>query len=611
LKIRRSLAGVAALAATALVLTACSNAPGDSDDDASAAPSASEAATTGGTLTVAETNQFFSFNPNTSNGNTDINSKIVTYPTRSWFNYVDGASFAAGNAGIAKDESFGTYEVLSEDPLQVKYTINEGVVWSDGEPVDNDDLLFSWAVNSGHYNSADGEITYFDYAGDTGTLALTEFPELGEDGRSMTLTFSEPAADWEYALAAEVPAHVVAKNAGLADGQALIDLLTKLAPTAKDATAEDPELRKVADFWNTGFDSTVLPSDPELYLSSGPYIVSEVVENQSVTLVPNEKYAGDLTPKLDRIVMRTIPDATAAVQALKNGEVDVISPQPSADTLAALDGIAGITVHEGDQLAYDHVDLTFNNGGPFDPASYGGDAAKAQKVREAFLKVIPRQAILDAIVTPLKADASILNSQLFVPAQGSYQDAVASNGSADYPGEPDVEGAKALLAEAGVTNPTVRILYNINNPNRVNAYTLIAAQATAAGFKVVDEGDAEWGSRLADGSYDASIFGWINSGVGVSGVPQIFSSTGGGNYNGYKNEKVDELAATLVKTLDPEEQNAIQEQIDPLLFADAYGLPLFQSVGIDAVSERVSGIDAYNPSQSGVWWNVWDWTVTD
>ncbi len=62
-------------------------------------------------------------------------------------------------------------------------------------------------------------------------------------------------------------------------------------------------------------------------------------------------------------------------------------------------------MHKGDQLAYDHVDLTFNNGGPFDPATYGGDEAKALKVRQAFLKVIPRQAILDAIIIPQKADA--------------------------------------------------------------------------------------------------------------------------------------------------------------------------------------------------------------
>ncbi|GIG40407.1 putative lipoprotein [Cellulomonas phragmiteti] len=594
---------VALFATGALVLGACANTPdgdGDGDGDTGAAAG-------GGTLTVAETNQFFSFNPNTSNGNTDINSKIVTYPTRAWFNYVDGSSFAAGNPSLAKDESFGTYEVESEDPLVVTYTVNEDIVWSDGEPVDADDLILAWAIQSGHFNSED--VTYFDYAGDTGTLGLTQFPEIGEDGRSVTLSYSEPAADWEVAYAADMPAHVIAKNAGLEDGQALIELFESLSESAATATEPDPQLQAVADFWNTGFDSTILPSDPELYLSSGPYIVSDVVENQSVTLVPNEAYAGDLVAQLDEIVMRTIPDATAAVQALNNGEVDVISPQSSADTLTALNALDGVVVHQDDQLAYDHIDLTFNNGGPFDPATYGGDAETALKVRQAFLKTIPRQKILDAIITPQKDDAAVLNSQLFVPAQASYEDTVANNGSADYPLDGDIAAAQALLAEAGVTSPTVRILYNINNPNRVNAYTLIAAAATEAGFVIDDQGDAAWGSRLSDGSYDAAIFGWINSGIGVAGVPQIFSSTGGGNYNGYSNSEVDTLASTLVRTLDTDEQAAIQEQIDPLLFADAYGLPLFQSVGVDAVGDHVGGIDEYNPNQAGVWWNVWEWTV--
>ncbi|MBU4335587.1 MAG: ABC transporter family substrate-binding protein [Actinobacteria bacterium] len=601
MKIRRIGAGLAVLAAGALALSACSNQP--------AASSSESAAASGGTLTVAETNSFSSFNPNTSNGNTDINAKVITYPTRSWFNYTDGSSFAAGNPKVTKDESFGTYEVVTEDPLVVKYTVNEGVTWSDGEPVDANDLVLAWAVDSGHFNSTDGKVTYFDYAGDTGTLSLTGFPEIGDDGRSMTLTYSKPAADWEIALTADAPAHVVAKKSGLADAKALTDLLKSLADSAATATAPDPKLQAVADFWNTGYDSTTLPSDAELYVSDGPYIVSNVVENQSVTLVPNPKYTGDLKPKLDSIIMRTIPDSTAAVQALSNGEVDVISPQPSADTLTALKAVTGVTVHQGDQLAYDHVDLTFNNGGPFDPKTYGGDAAKAQKVREAFLKTIPRKAILDAIVTPLDPEAKVLDSQIFVPAQAAYADTVKKNGSDAY-GDVDVAGAKALLAEAGVTNPTVRILYNINNPNRVNAYTLIAKSASDAGFTIVDNGDAAWGSRLGDGSYDASIFGWVNPGVGVSGTPQIFSTTGGGNYNGYSNEKVDALTDELVVTLDKDKQAELQSEVDPYLFADAYGLPLFQSVGVDAVSDRVSGIDVYNPSQSGVWWNVWEWSVS-
>lgn len=606
MKIRRISAAVALVATGALVLAACSNAP--QDEPSSPATSAGGDSGSGGTLTVAETNQFYTFNPNTSNGNNDINSKIVVYPTWSWFNYVDGTSFAAGDPQLIKDESFGTYEIVSEDPFVTKWTVNEGVQWSDGNPVDAGDLLLAWAVASGHYDSE--AVSYFDYAGDTGTLSLVDFPEIGDDGRSITFTYSEPAADWEVAYIAQVPAHVLATHAGLADEQALVDLFTELKDTAPTATEADPRLQAVADFFNTGFDTTVLPSDPELYLSSGPYIVSDIVENQSVTLVPNENYVGANTAKLDQIVMRTIPDATAAVQALQNGDVDVISPQSSADTLAALAAIDGIQVHQGDQLSYDHLDLTFNNGGPFDAAAYGGDADKALKVRQAFLKTVPRQAILDAIIIPQKADAQILNSQIYLSTDAGYDNSVSTNGSDAYPGEPDIEGAKALLAEAGVTSPTVRILYNINNPNRVNAYTLIAASATEAGFVIVDEGDAAWGSRLADGSYDASIFGWISSGFGVSNVPQVFRSTGGGNYNGYSNAEVDTRADELVVTLDTERQEEIKTEMDPFMFADAYGLPLFQSVGVDAVSDQVSGITEYNPNQAGVWWNVWEWSIS-
>lgn len=600
MKIRRTSAAVALFAAGALVLSACANTPQDDGDD-------DGATTGGGTLTVAETNQFFSFNPNTSNSNVDINSKIVTYPTRAWFNYIDGSSFAAGDPSLAKDESFGTYEIESEDPLVVTYTVNEGVVWSDGEPVDADDLLLAWAVQSGHFNSE--TVTYFDYAGDTGTLGLTQFPEISEDGRSITLSYSEPAADWEVAYAADMPAHVVAKGAGLEDGDALIELFERLADSAPTATEADPELQAVAEFWNTGFDSTVLPEDESLYLSSGPYIVSDVVENQSVTLVPNEKYSGDLEAQLDEIVMRTIPDATAAVQALANGEVDVISPQSSADTLEALEAIDGVEIHQDLQLSYDHLDLTFNNGGPFDPATYGGDAEKALKVRQAFLKTVPRQKILDAIITPQLPEAEVLNSQLFVPAQAAYDEAVETNGSDQFPVEGDIEAAKALLAEAGVESPTVRVLYNVDNPNRANAFALIRQAATDAGFNIVDEGDPKWSARLGDGSYDVSIFGWINTGIGVAGVPQLFATNGGGNYSGYSNAKLDELTQKLVRELDTDEQANIQLEIDPLFFADAFGLPLFQLVGVDALADHVGGIEVYNPNQAGVWWNVWDWTV--
>ena len=590
MKIRRFGAAVALLATGALLLSACASSSSKSTNPTT------KAAVNGGTLTVAEVNQFSSFNMSTANGNSDINAKIEL-ATRSNFNFIDA------DLKVQKDTSFGTYEVTSQNPLTVKYTVKEGVKWSDGVQVGGADLLLAWAVYSGYYNSgtagADGKVTtgtnYFDYAGTTTGLGLTALPVFGSDGRSLTLVYSKPYADWEISFGVDQPAHVVAAHAGLKDEQALIDLFkaTPKGDPAKPAPA-DPALKKVADFYNTGFDSTTLPTDPSLYLADGPYIVSGVQENQSVTLTKNPKYTGDHTGKLDSIIMRTIPDAQAQIQALHNGEVDVVSPQSSADTLAALKKVQGVTVQQGDQLSYDHLDINFS--GVFADAN----------VRDAFMKTVPRKAILDAIITPQKSDAQVLNSQIFVPANAGYTDSVKGNGSSAY-GDPDIAGAKKLLA--GQT-PTVRILYNKNNPNRVDEFTLISQSATQAGFKIVDVGDPAWSNLLGGGTYDASLFGWISPGVGVSGVPQIFGTGQQSNYNGFSDPAADKLMDQLITTTDTAKQVSLEQQVDKAIFDAKYGLPLFQSVGVVAFSGRVQGLGKYQANQYGVWWNFWDWSVT-
>jgi len=171
----------------------------------------------------------------------------------------------------------------------------------------------------------------------------------------------------------------------------------------------------------------------------------------------------------------------------------------------------------------------------------------------------------------------------------------------------DIDGAKQLLNGA---TPTIRIMYNKDNPNRLNAFTLISQSATQAGFKIVDGGlgGSEWSKALGNGSYDATIFGWINSGVGVSNVPQLFKTGAGNNFNQFSNPEADKLMDELVTTTDKAKQDDLQVQIDKLIWDSAYGLPLFQTIGVDAYSDKVTGIK-YNPTQTGVWWNVWDWAA--
>ncbi|MUK02629.1 ABC transporter family substrate-binding protein [Vibrio cholerae] len=586
--------GVAAVAA--LALSACAANTGTETPEES-----TDGEATGGNIRVVEVNAFSSFNSNSSEGNVDINGKIA-YATHSGFVYINN------DLEVVPNEEFGTMEVLSEDPLSVKYTVNEGVNWSDGEPVDGGDLLLSWAIGSGYFNDAKtddaGEIasgaTYFDYAGDTGGLSLTELPEIGDDGRSITLDYSEPFADYEVAFGLmseggiSTPAHVLAEKGGLADEDALIELIQTAPAGDPENPVERPEVQALADFWNTGFDTKSLPTDPSLFLSNGPFIASAITPDQSMTLTRNEDYSWGPVPSVDEITVRYIGEAPAQVQALQNGEVDIIAPQASADTVEQLEALEGVTVEQGNQLSYDHLDLNFS--GVF----------AEENVREAFMKTVPRQQLVDTIVKKINPDAEPLDSQLFLTDQAAYEDAKANNGSEAY-AEVDIEGAKELLDGA---TPEVRIMYNRDNPNRLNSYTLIAESAAQAGFKVVDGGlgSSDWGSALGNGTYDAAIFGWINSGVGVSGVPQIFKSGNGSNFNGFSSPEADELMDELIVTTDPEEQDQLQVQIDKLIWDSKYGLPLFQVPGVDAYSDNISGVE-YMPNQTGVWWNFWDWQV--
>lgn len=585
---RKSLGGVAVLGIAALALTACTT---------TSSPTSTKSAGSGGTVTVAVVNDFTSFNNQTPQSNLDTNGQVGYLMG----NYGSAFSYIDKDFKIVHDEKFGTFEKTSDDPQTVKYTLNKDDKWSDGEPVTADDMILAWAIGSGYFDSATadpdtGEVTagtrYFEIAGSTAGLDSTAFPEISDDNTSITLVYGTPYVDWELVNPIAQPAHIVAKKAGLGSAAELTALLQGLDKGDVAAPAEpDPTLKAVADFVNTGYDVTAFPTDPDLLVSSGAFVPTAWTPGQSFTLERNENYVGGMIPQVDTIILRVIPDANAQVTALQNGEVDVINPQASADTITALEA-TDAEVLTGDQVSYDHLDLNF-----------GAPVFADLSVRQAFLKTIPRQQILDSIVTPVNPDAKILDSQIWVPANEPYADSVANNGSSDY-AEVDIEGAKALLAGA---TPTVGILYNTNNPNRVDEFQAIQESATQAGFNIVDKGSPDWSSLLAGGDYDASIFGWISPGVGSAGIPQIFSTSGGGNYNKYTGTNDDAIATQT--TLDPDELVTLLKNIDKQTFADAYGLPMFQAPGVFGVSTGVSGVE-YMGNQTGPFWNFWEWSVS-
>ena len=518
MNIRRTSAVTAAVASVALVLTACGGTANEADTEDAGINQESA-------VTVAWEAPLNELNLSSSNGNATQNA-VIGYMLNSGFNYYDE------NLDLVEDTSFGTYEKVSDDPLTVKYTVADDTKWSDGTAFDATDILLQWAGTSAKFNNVEpetdeeGNVTnqealdagvYFD--GTTpGAALISATPEISEDGKSITFVYDKPFGDWALNFTNQfVPAHVVAQNTlDIEDAQEAKDAL-------RDAilSGDAAKLSPVATFWNSGFEMTKMPEDKALVLSNGAYVLDAYEENQYLTLKANPDFKGKNKASVETITVRYIDDPMAQVQALQNGEVDLIGPQASADVRSALEALPGIETNNSVEGTFEHVDLVFANGGPFDPATYGGDAEKAKKVRQAFLTAIPRQTIVDNLIVPLNPDAEVRNSQILIPGSPNYDKMVAENGSDFYKPEADIEAAKALLAEAGVTTPVkVRFAYNNENARRVNELALITDTASQAGFEIVDTGRpaATWGTLLATGQqeYDASLFGWQSTSTAVT-----------------------------------------------------------------------------------------------
>jgi peptide/nickel transport system substrate-binding protein len=148
MKTKRISGVIAATAASALLLSGCATGAADIVE--------------GSSISVGWNQGFYSANSSTSNGNASANANIL-YMANSGFNYYDSES------NLVKNEQFGTYELVSSDPLTVKYTVNSGVKWSDGAAVDAADMLLAWVANSCLLNNVEpvldeetGEVTNAD-----------------------------------------------------------------------------------------------------------------------------------------------------------------------------------------------------------------------------------------------------------------------------------------------------------------------------------------------------------------------------------------------------------------------------------------------------------------
>jgi peptide/nickel transport system substrate-binding protein len=582
-------ATLAALSIGVLLLSACGSAGGTAQQPSEAAEE--DLATT---INVAISQTPDAYNSDTANANSVYNT------------YVDNlvhSGFAAFNSDgeLERNEEFGTYEKTSDDPLTVKYTINEDAVFSDGTAIDFDDVLLTWAAFSGKHPSGEkdpdtGAETDLFQAASTNGWAQIEMPEGEAGGKEFELVYTEPYADWESLVDNFLPAHIAAEQGGMSaegDGAELIEAIK-----GTDIEA----LKPVAEFWNTGWNYEAdLPKLPDTALipASGPYKLDNAV-NGTLTLVKNDKYWGEKRAgKTDTIVYKTVVDEEA-VQALQNGDVDVIDPSsPTVDTKTALEQIGEtVTVETGETLTFSHIDLDQRPGAVFEDL----------EVRQALAKCVPREDMVEKFVTPIEPEGRVMDLREYQPAQPDYDEVLKGAPAATENAELDIEGAKALLAEAGKTEPVkVSLMYASTSQLRADMVSLIKASCDQAGFEIIPQPEEEWSGMLSQpGSWDAVLFGWAGSGL-VASAESIYVSEGEQNFGGYKDEKVDSIWKEIVTNTDPEKVVDMKIDLEQRLAETQYNVVLYANPGIGAWNSKVEGVKL-NPTQTGLTWNAYEWT---
>lgn len=524
---------------------------------------------------------FLSYNGLQSNTYTTYNSAVADRMFSSfWYFGTDGS--------IIPNEDFGTYEKTSDDPLTVKYTISDDAKWSDGTPVTAGDFIVHWAANNDTVKAEGSETPLFDSISFEQGKYIPEAPEGEADGKEFTVTYPEPYADWEILISTALPAHIVAKEAGMS--------FEELVTAAKEKDVE--ALTPAAEFWNDGWDFSPgeLP-DASLVPSMGPYKFKDGgwQAGQSITLEANPEYWG--TPAATKELVLRFADPKTHVQALQNGDLDVIEPQATVDTLQQLEGLGDdVNVQTGDQLTWEHVDYNRGEGSVF---------ADSPELREAFALCLPRQQIVDNLIKPIYADAQVMNLREVFPFQDKYQEVVDEA----YPkemDEPNIEKAKELVEKSGVSKPTVRLGYQAGNQRRTETVALIKSSCDQAGFDVQDANSPVFFKEVMPaGDYDAALYAWAGSGQKASGA-NIYQSDGAQNQQSYNNPEVDAAWDKLATSLDENEQLEQVKTIEKLLWEDFQAIPLYAHPGLVGHKADVANVRD-TAAQSGALWNVEQW----
>ena len=502
----------------------------------------------GGTVTFAGGGDPTGFNNNTSKDNgTEVQNVIANVYPSVFRTHPDLRPH------LDTELMYGA-ELTAEQPQTVTYRIRDDAVWSDRTPISADDFVYFWEQQN-------GTIEDNDVASTTGYQDIESVTGLA-GGKTVTVQFERPFADWQTLFSNLLPSHYVRQQPG---------------------------------GWNTGLDR-----HPERIPSGGPFRIARHDRDTSVTLERNPRYWGR-PAHLDRIVMRVLPDAEAQANAMVNGEVDVIYPRPQVDLVRRVQGLPDVASQVQFGLSFEH--LTFNLRHPI---------LQDLAVREAIALAIDRQQLLERTVGLFSDRAQVLGNRIWMVGQLGYEDH-----SGGY-GRGDIQAATARLERAGwvegaggvrVKNGRKLLLhYNTTAGDftRNRGGELLQDQLAKIGVDLELRPSDALFDQVPNGGFDIAGFSWVGGPFAVSGSRDIYVTGGGGNWGRFSDPEVDALFKQATAELDPARSTELANQIDRKLWEGLPSIPLYQRPTFLAWRETLRNV-MENPSLEGPLWNAESW----
>jgi len=450
---------------------------------------------------------------------------------------------------------------VSEDGLVVTFHLRDDVVFSDGEPLTSEDVVFTyeWVMNP--QVAAPRTRAYFEKL--ESVEALDEY--------TVRFTFREPYF------------------AALSLCGSGFQILPK--------------------HWVSQFTEDQYNEMPGLLFGSGPYRLEENPRDwqpgsSTITLVRNDNYWGP-RPALDRIIWREILEPTAQVTAFRNREIDRLTVRPSTYRNLSTDP----QLRDQSQLyEYEYVSSGYIYIGWNQLRNGQATAFADRRVRQAMTMLINREQICGQVY-----------QNLAQPTSGPFH---PLGWQADPNIEPwpfDPARAVALLEEAGYIDRdgngiresangqplSFEFIYSTGSDEATDMARLItdsmrqagvACNATAMDWPVMQQ-------KLDDRNFDAIMLGW--GGSVENDVYQMFHSDqvqdGGDNYVHYINPELDRLIEQARTTVDRERDRALWNQVHATLHEDQPYTFMMTRMSVVYVDRRFQNVEITKVGMNRAW----------